>query len=209
MDQFIQDLSRLDPLWIYLVVVGIAYIENILPPFPSDVIVVAAGSLAGIGVVGFLPLLLLATVGSTLGFMSMYKIGNWFGHRILETGRMKFIPLESVQKVEQWFRIYGYWIIIANRFLAGTRAVVSFFAGLSELSLIKSTVLSFLSALAWNSLLLFAGKKLGENWRSIIYYLEAYSKLVTVLIIVGVLLYLAVVFYKKRTPSSTSDTEKT
>jgi membrane protein DedA with SNARE-associated domain len=203
-EQLIQELSQLNPFWVYLAVAGIAYIENVLPPFPSDVIVVAAGSLVGVGLVDFSLLLLLATVGSTLGFITMYEIGDWFGDKILETGKIKFIPVESVKKVEEWFRQYGYWIIVANRFLAGTRAVVSFFAGIAELSLLRTTALSFVSALIWNCLLLFAGKKLGENWQDIMYYLEAYSKGVTSILAIVVVVYIARLLYKRRASQKTS-----
>ncbi|MBI3111836.1 MAG: VTT domain-containing protein, partial [Ignavibacteriales bacterium] len=113
MEEFIQSLAGLNPGWIYLAVAGIAYIENIFPPFPSDVIVVFAGSLAGLGTVDFTTALLLATAGSTLGFMTMYKIGDWFGDHILETGKLRFIPRESVHRVEGWFRKYGYLVVIA------------------------------------------------------------------------------------------------
>jgi len=199
--EFIDSLASLQPVWVYAAVAGICYIENILPPFPSDVMVVAAGSLIGFGHVDFTVVLLAATVGSTLGFMTMYKIGDWFGDRILEVGKIRFIPIESVHKVESWFRHYGYWVIIANRFLAGTRAVVSFFAGMSELSLLRTTILSFLSALVWNSFLLLSGKALGDNWSEILVYLETYSKVVTSILILAVLFFVVRYFYRKRKAS--------
>ncbi len=204
MEQFVQELTKLNPIWVYLAVLGIAYIENIFPPFPSDVIVVAAGSLVAIGTVDFSVALLLAAAGSTLGFMTMYKIGEWTGHKILETGRIKFIPVENVRKVEEWFRRYGYGLIVANRFLAGTRAVVSFFAGLSELAFAKTVMLSFASALAWNFILLYAGKMLGENWREIGSYLATYSKVVTVVISLIILVVLLRWFYRQRSVAKSS-----
>ncbi|OGU18654.1 MAG: hypothetical protein A2059_01685 [Ignavibacteria bacterium GWA2_55_25] len=197
MEEFIQSLAGLNPGWIYLAVAGIAYIENIFPPFPSDVIVVFAGSLAGLGTVDFTTALLLATAGSTLGFITMYKIGDWFGDHILETGKLRFIPRESVHKVEGWFRKYGYFVVIANRFLAGTRAVVSFFAGMSELSLPLSVLLSFVSALIWNFILLSTGRAVGENWRQIGGYLETYSTIVTSLIALTAIILLVRLFLKR------------
>ena len=197
MEEFIQSLAGLNPGWIYLAVAGIAYIENIFPPFPSDVIVVFAGSLAGLGTVDFTTALLLATAGSTLGFITMYKIGDWFGDHILETGKLRFIPRESVHKVEGWFRKYGYFVVIANRFLAGTRAVVSFFAGMSELSLPVSVLLSFISALIWNFILLSTGRAVGENWRQIGGYLETYSTIVTSLIALTAIILLVRLFLKR------------
>ena len=170
MEQFVNDLAALNPIWIYCVAGAFAYLENVFPPLPSDVILVAAGSIAALGRVDFSLLLILATVGSTIGFLTMYKVGDWFGVRILEAGKFKYIQLDKVHKVEAWFKKYGYWVVIANRFLAGTRAVISFFTGMSELSLWRTTVLSFLSSLLWNYILIFAGRELGKNWREISFY---------------------------------------
>jgi membrane protein DedA with SNARE-associated domain len=201
MENFVEYLAALNPIWVYAAAIAIAYTENIFPPFPSDVVLVAAGSLAGFGKVDFISLLVLSTVGSTAGFMTMYTIGEWFGVRILEKGKMKFIAVGKVHKLEKWFNAYGYWIVIANRFLAGTRAAVSFFAGMSKLSLWKTTVLASLSSLLWNFILLFAGKKLGENWRDISVYLEAYGELMTFLVVATILLYVGWHLYKKRANS--------
>jgi membrane protein DedA with SNARE-associated domain len=203
-EELIQRLSSLNPFWVYLSVAGIAFLENIFPPFPSDVIVVFAGSLVGIGAIDFWWVLLFTTIGSTLGFMVMYKIGDWFGLKILETGKLKFIPTESVHRVEGWFRKYGYVIIVVNRFLSGTRAVVSFFAGMSELKLPNTTILCFLSALVWNFLLLFAGQKLGQNWKVIFFYMETYSKAVTGIVLIIILLFVARYVYKKSNSESDS-----
>ena len=198
-------MTNLNPVLIYALVACIAYLENIFPPFPSDLVVVFAGSLAGIGAIDFAAALLFTTIASTLGFMTMYKIGDWFGLKILEGGRLKFIPRDNVHKVEGWFRRYGYAVVIANRFLAGTRAVVSFFAGMSELPLLKTSVLCFFSALLWNFLLLFAGKKLGENWEGIALYLETYSKAVTTLVIITILILLGHYLYRKSATNNRLD----
>jgi membrane protein DedA with SNARE-associated domain len=196
-EEIIQWMQALSPMLVYALVFAIAYIENVFPPSPSDTIIVFGGSLAAIGHAGFLETLLAATAGSTLGFVTMYKIGDWFGARILEKGKITFIPVSTVKTVEEWFGKYGYWIVVANRFLSGTRAVVSFFAGMSKLNLLRTTVLSFLSALAWNSLLISAGFYLGKNWERIGFYLSTYSQVVTGILIVGVLIVAAKLISKK------------
>jgi membrane protein DedA with SNARE-associated domain len=198
MEQFVNFLASLNPIWIYCVAGAIAYIEHIFPPSPSDVILVAAGSLAGLGRVDFTVLLIVSTIGSTAGFFTMYKIGDWFGVRILEAGKLKYIPLEKVHKVEAWFKIYGYWIVVVNRFLAGTRAVIAFFTGMSELSIWRTTLLSSLSSLLWNFLLLFAGRELGKNWKEISFYLETYGKVVSIFVILLILLFVGRNYYKNR-----------
>jgi membrane protein DedA with SNARE-associated domain len=193
-------LLSLSPTLALALVFGLAFIENIFPPSPSDLAIVAAGSLVGMGRLGFTETLLIASAGSTLGFLAMYKIGDWFGDHIVERGRIPFLPLESMHKVEGWFRKYGYGIIIANRFLAGTRAVVSFFAGMAELKLLPTTILCAVSALVWNAVLVFAGYMLGRNWDRVGVFLTAYSQVVTAVVIVVVLLLVArYLFWNNRT----------
>jgi membrane protein DedA with SNARE-associated domain len=198
MEEIIRQLQSLDPLLVYGILFSIAFVENIFPPSPSDMVIVFGGTLVGLGHVGFVEALVSSTVGSTLGFMAMYGVGDWFGLKILERGRIKFIPVETVRKVESWFARYGYWIIVANRFLAGTRAVVSFFAGMSRLTLLRTTVLCFLSACAWNCILLTGGYSLGHNWERIGFYLTTYSEIVTAIVIVVALGMATRYFYVKR-----------
>ena len=197
MEDFISHLQSLNPYLVYGILFSIALIENLFPPSPSDMAIVFGGTLVSIGRIGFIPALLWSTAGSTAGFMLMYTIGDWFGERILEQNKIKFLPLEAVKKVEQWFARYGYWIIVANRFLAGTRAVVSFFAGMSELRLGETTALCFVSALAWNAVLLAAGYTLGTNWERIGFYLSTYSQIVTAIVVVAVLVWAIRYFYDR------------
>ena len=187
MEEFVSSLIHFDPALVILAVLAIAFLENLLPPFPSDVLVVAAGSLVGLGTVGFAPVLLAAAIGSTLGFVAMYFIGKWFGHRILAEGRLPFFPPEAVRTVHGWFERYGYWLIVVNRFLAGTRAVVAFFAGMSDLKLGTTVALSFLSALLWNGILVTAGFVLGNNWERVGFYLSTYSQVVTGIVVLVVI----------------------
>lgn len=190
MEEFILSLQALDPLTICFVVFGMALVENLFPPSPSDIVVVFAGSLVGLGTVGFVAVLGSATAGGTAGFAAMYLIGRWFGRRILDRGKLRFLPKEGIEKVERWFVRYGYWLIVANRFLAGTRAVVSFFAGMSGLDLRRTTLLSLVSSLAWNAILVSAGYALGRNWSRIGFYLTTYSQIVTGLIAIVALILL-------------------
>lgn len=203
MEPIIHYMQAVDPWVVYTIVFLIAFVENIFPPSPSDTVIVLGGSLIGMGRVGFVETLLCATAGSTLGFMVMYAVGEWLGAKILERGKVKFIPVSAVKTVEEWFRKYGYWIIVANRFLSGTRAVVSFFAGMSRLKLLRTTLLCFLSALAWNAILVSAGYALGRNWERIGFYLSTYSQVVTALLVVAALIWLGRVYYKRNAKTDT------
>jgi membrane protein DedA with SNARE-associated domain len=197
LNEIISYLQQLNPIWVYVSIFLIAYVENIFPPSPSDIMIVAGGYLVGVGHIGFMQTLLIATIGSTTGFMTMYQIGDWFGLSIIEKRKIKFLPIESVHKVEDWFRRYGYWLIVVNRFLSGTRAVIGFFAGMAEVKFMPTAILCFVSALIWNGILIYAGTLVGANWASIGIYLSTYSQIVTALLVMGIITIIILWFNRK------------
>ncbi len=202
MHEFLTTLEQVSPVVVYGALFFVAYIENLFPPSPSDVVIVFGGTLIGLGRITFVGGVFFTTIGSTLGFISMYFVGRWFGHHILETGKLKFIPRPAVKRVEGWFQKWGAWIIVVNRFISGTRSVVSFFAGMSELPLPMTVPLCFVSALAWNSLLIYAGYVLGSNWHVIGRYLALYGRVITIgvcIVLAGIL----VRYFLKRKKSGT------
>jgi len=190
LEHFISLLQQLPPIGVFGLMFLIAYIENVFPPSPSDVLLVFVGTLIGVGTVGFFPSLLSSTLGSTLGFMTAYMAGRYFEKRIVEGRPHRYLPVNAIYQVEGWFQRFGYGVIVANRFLAGTRAVVSVFAGMSGMNLVATTVLSAVGAAAWNTLLLSLGMFFGSNWRHVAEYLALYSKVMSVLTAVIIALFL-------------------
>lgn len=190
-ETILTQISDLTPFWIYITIFFFAYLENLFPPSPSDLIVVIGGSLVVTGSLNIIPTFLFATAGSLLGFLSAFLIGWQFDKKIIHTGKLKFINIESVEKVERAFNKYGYYLIIANRFLPGTRAVISFFAGMSRLNVNKTTVLSLGSAALWNAFLIYLGITFGKNVDVIDGYLNTYSNII--LIITGVVILFFVI----------------
>ena len=197
MEEFLLSLNSFDPLLVYALVFGFAFLENLFPPSPSDLVIVAGGTLVGIEHVGFVPMLACATAGSVGGFLVMYKAGAWFGVSIVERGKLRYLPIEAIRKVEAWFARYGYWVVVVNRFLTGTRAVVSFFAGMSGLLFGRTTLLCTISALVWNSILIWGGWTVGRNWQLIGFYLGTYSQAVTALLIL-VAIVLVIRYFRNR-----------
>lgn len=168
------------PVWgVLLFALFVCYIENLFPPSPSDVLLLFCGTLVGLGTVGFVPLLVASTVGSVGGFITTYWIGRKYGRRLVDSGKIPFVDKESIAKVERWFEKYQGLIIIVNRFLAGTRGVVSFVAGMSRLPFIRTTLYCLVSATAWNALMIWLGKLFGANWRVVESYMGTYGWIIT------------------------------
>ena len=191
-------IATFPPFWIYITLFFFAFVENIFPPSPSDVLLVVGGTLIGTGAVSFILALAFATIGSITGFMLMFYIGSTVDKKLIHSGRFKHIPVDSIDKVEKWFRKYGYFIIVANRFLPGTRAVISFFAGISNLEPKKTTLLCLVSALVWNAIMLYLGFIFGNNVSKVDEYLTTYTNIVIAVTIIVVLFFILRLFFRKR-----------
>jgi membrane protein DedA with SNARE-associated domain len=182
-----------------------SFIENVFPPSPSDVVVIFGASLISGGDqnIGFIPVLLITSLGSSAGFMLMYYVGMTLGEKAIRHKKLKFISPESIAKTDEWFKKYGYKLIVFNRFMPGTRSVISFFAGFSELDAKKTFIYSTISAFAWNAIIIWLGVLLGNNIEAIDKYLSIYSNAVIglTLLVVLVILVRQILLKKKRQKS--------
>jgi membrane protein DedA with SNARE-associated domain len=192
-ENILSEISRLTPFWLYVVLFFFSYIENIFPPSPSDLVVLVGGSLVATGTIHFIPTLIFTTIGSVLGFMTLYIVGSQLDRKVLHAGKIKFISIEALEKVEAWFVKYGFGIILANRFMPGTRSVISFFAGLSELNIKRTVILASISAFIWNAIILYLGVIFGDNIDVVDKYLSTYSNVG--LIITGLVVLFFVIRY--------------
>lgn len=191
-------IATFPPFWIYITLFFFAFIENLFPPSPSDVVTVIGGSLAGAGAINFLLALVFTTLGSILGFALMFYIGATVDKKLIHSGRFKYIPVKSLDQVETWFRKYGYFIVVVNRFMPGTRAVISFFAGISNLDPKRTITLCFVSALLWNAILLYLGFIFGDNVALVDEYLTTYQNIVIAVTAAVVLFFVIRIFFRKR-----------
>ena len=187
LEEILVYLSTLDAVWIYLLLFFFAFIENVFPPSPSDVVIVVGATLIASTSIEFIPVLFITSVGSALGFILMYYLGCFLSEKVLRSGKLKFVSQDALHKTDEWFSKYGYWIILANRFLPGTRSVISFFSGVHELHVGKTFLFALISAFAWNVIIIYLGMTLGNNVELIDYYLKTYSNIgigLTILVLV-------------------------
>jgi membrane protein DedA with SNARE-associated domain len=175
MEKFLESLVNLSPLVLYLLLFLSAYVENVCPPIPGDTVTVFGAYLVGIGRLDFLLVLLTTTVGSLLGFMTLYVIGYRYGREFFERKNYRFFPQEKIRQVESWFGRYGGLVIVGNRFLSGVRSVISIFSGIARLPWGRVCFFALISCTVWNTLLISAGYFLGINWKTVNHWMGRYN----------------------------------
>lgn len=146
-------------------------IEVIIPPIPSEAILLLTGFNVSLGRFGFLEAILATTAGSLLGASFWYLIGYFFTRERLENTVGKFgkyvgLSLKNMQKTMQWFERYGGALVFFGRMLPIVRSLVSIPAGLVKMGVAKFYFFSIIGILIWNTLWISIGFNLGENWQT-------------------------------------------
>ncbi|HRP01622.1 MAG TPA: DedA family protein [Candidatus Kapabacteria bacterium] len=208
LEYFIGLLIGVPWYWVLVFAFLITLAENIFPPIPGDSGLLFAGTLIGLGVVGFTEMLIISTLGGILGFAIMYKLGAGIERKVIESGKIRFISNENLLTVERWFYKYGYWIIIGNRFISGIRAIVGFFAGMSKINFTTTIILATVSSLLWNTILLLLGASFGDNWKVVEKYIAIYGYILLPIVAITIAIIVWKHFKKKKNIPSVQETER-
>jgi len=186
--------------FIYLFLFISAFIENIFPPAPGDTITAFGAFLVGTGRLNFLSVYAVTTLGSSAGFMVLYFLGRYLERSFFEKKNYSFFPGDKIADAEKWFHKYGYLVILFNRFMPGLRSVISIVSGMSGLRAFPVFLLSFLSALIWNFIWIYAGFTIGNNWdivkKGVVELLKCYN-LAAGVVIFSVILFFLIKYFKK------------
>lgn len=179
-------MSALPVFWAYVLILAIAYSENVIPPIPGDMIVVYGGYMVGIGNLNLVTVIVLATIGGALGFMTMYAIGGRIGHMVFSPKRTRWMSEARIKQVKSLLDTWGFGLVAANRFLSGLRSVISLTVGMVHMPVWKTVLYSTLSALVWTTLLAVVGYFVGENWEIVKEYLRNYGWFISGVIVLFV-----------------------
>jgi membrane protein DedA with SNARE-associated domain len=198
LDSITNYFTSLSPGWFYLALFVSAYVENIFPPVPGDTVTVFAAYLAGRSKERFFGVFLATTLGSVAGFMTYYWVGLKVDPDFFARKNFRFLPASQFESAGRWFRRYGHWVILLNRFLSGVRSVISIVTGLYRVPWLRVLILCSAGCGIWNLLLIWAGYLLGANWKMIEALLSQYSR---ILLIVGGTIVLVFLLRKKFFPA--------
>ncbi len=167
LDSFLDFLNTLPDYLIYLILGISAFVENVFPPIPGDTIIAFGAFLVGTQRLHFPGVYFSTTLGSLAGFMFLFWVGGYLGRRFFIERDFRFFKAQDIIRAQDWFRKYGYLLILLNRFLPGVRSVISIAGGISRLSALRVTFFALLSCAVWNLIWISFGFMLGSNWDTV------------------------------------------
>lgn len=161
------------PAVAYLVIVVLVAIDSVVPVVPSEVFVVAAGTLAAAGDLDLAPAVAAAALGAFVGDQVVYGIGRHKLHGILGRSRFGRRVLISVERTYTKFETASGAAIIAARFMPLGRTAGAGAAGLAGISRGKFSSYSAVGVTLWAAWLTGLGYVTGANtegpvWLSVV-----------------------------------------
>ena len=189
----------------YLTICFAMFLENIIPPIPSEIIMPLGGFFVYQQKLNFYILVLWGVLGTIAGSIPWYYLGKLVNEKRLSNfldKRGKFIGITSndLIKSKRWFDKYGVSLVFWGRLVPGIRTLISVPAGMELMPLRKFLIWTSLGSLIWVALLTYAGFVFGENYQIIETYLDQIKyilKPILILILVYFLIKFIIRVYKK------------
>lgn len=174
------------------------FIENIFPPIPSEAVLGIGGFFISTTKLTFISVLFAATLGSVSGAVVLYYIGKYINSpkvRNVFIGKDKILRIDqdSLGKIKRIYTKYQKISVFFFRMVPVFRSIISIPAGMFNMNLIEFVILTTLGSTIWNALIIFAGMKLGENWKDIEVFIKDYT-----LIILGIVVIFLIVYFVKK-----------
>lgn len=177
-------------------------IESIVIPLPSEFVLLLSGFNVSIGEFQFIPLLIATTTGSLIGALVLYTIGFGISKErvnflINRFGKYVGIKQTDVDKAFKWFERYGTWTIFFGRLFPLVRSLVSIPAGLSEMNVIKFSLLTVGGSSIFNATWITIGMQLEDRWKDAEGWAKNLENVVNIGITVAAVVLIARVIIKR------------
>jgi membrane protein DedA with SNARE-associated domain len=192
------------PLAIYTVVFLSCILESFFPPWPTDVLVLYAGFLAGRGQLEPGIVLVVAIAGTQVGVMATFWLARRWGPALLAGRCGRLFRADRLAQLERWFARYGVPAVAISRFFPGIRALVMPAAGLARFSAWKVLWWAGLSVVVWNALVVGLGVLTGAHLEWAKQVLVGYNTIAFGIVAVGLVGAGLALFCRARARRSTS-----
>jgi len=189
----------------YLTICLAMFLENIIPPIPSEIIMPLGGFFVYQQKLNFYILVFWGLLGTILGSLPWYYLGRLVNEKRLSNfldkkGKYLGISTNDLIKSKRWFERYGVSLVFWGRLVPGIRTLISVPAGIELMPLKKFLIWSTFGSLIWVGLLTYTGYLFGENYPVIETFIDKinyFIKPILILIFLYFFIKLIIRFFKR------------
>ena len=180
----------------------VMFLENLIPPIPTDPLLPFAGILVADGQLNFLLVWMSAVSAAMVGSVMLYAVGMWADERVIRGivrryGRYMDVDEAALDRALALFEQYGAPMIFFGRMVPILRTAVTLTAGMSRMALPKFLFYSVLNSLTITGFWITAGVLMGENWTQILDFINRFQWVILA-VGGGVVAWMLVAWLKRR-----------
>ena len=177
------------------------FLENIIPPIPSEIIMPLGGFFVYQQKLNFYFLVFWGVLGTIAGSIPWYYLGRLVNEKRISNfldkrGKYVGITSQDLSKSKLWFDKYGVSLVFWGRLVPGIRTLISIPAGMELMPLGKFLIWTTFGSLIWVIFLTYAGYVFGENYTIIENYIDQ-IKYVLKPILILIVIYFLIKFFLK------------
>ena len=177
------------------------FLENLIPPIPSELIMPLGGFYVSQGQLDFFPVVFAGLLGTVIGALPWYGIGKLVNEERLEkwlekNGRWIGINPHDLARSRNWFNRYGVSLVFWGRLVPGVRTLISVPAGVELMPITPFLIWTTAGSLIWTLFLTITGYYLGDNYSNIGKWISPFSSVFKNLIILSISFALVILIYK-------------
>lgn len=138
--------------WVYAILFLIVFCETglvVLPFLPGDSMLFAAGTLAAMGDMNVVLLMVLLIIAAILGDFVNFEIGKHFGRKLFANPNSKIFKQSYLKKTEEYYAKYGGRTIIIARFVPIVRTFAPFVGGMGDMPYREFVRYNVIGAVIW------------------------------------------------------------
>jgi membrane-associated protein len=165
LDIYLDSVIRDYGLWTYAIFFLIIFLETglVVTPFlPGDSLLFTAGTLAALGSLDALWLVILLSAAAILGDTVNYWIGHAMGPKVFSKEKSRFLNKYHLNRTHQFYEKYGGKTIIIARFVPIIRTFAPFVAGIGSMTYRRFIAYNVFGGIGWVAILVAGGYLFGN-----------------------------------------------
>jgi len=134
----------------------------VTPFLPGDSLLFAAGAFAALGDLNIWLMVGILILAAILGDTVNYWVGHFFGQKIVDNPKIKFVNQEHIDKTQAFYKKHGGKTIVLARFVPIIRTFAPFVAGVGKMDYSEFVSYNVIGGVIWVLLFGLAGFYFGN-----------------------------------------------
>lgn len=197
-EALINRLAEMPLPMLYAVIGAVSAIENVFPPFPSDVVVAFGAFLAARGQASAISTFFICWIGNVAGAALTYYMGMRYGTGTFMHRLEKYGGKGAEEKLRSLYARYGFAALFISRFLPGVRALVPPFAGAMKLPPVRTFLAIAAASGIWFLFITWLAFRAGENWEVLYAHIMTSGKIVAYMALAIVVTGAAIWYFRRK-----------